>query len=307
MSSSVTNLSHHPDRVKPHSSWGVASSASLAVAAPGAEAARIIHSIWKTLRGPFLFPGCICPHQDWEVYDFQAAGCRACGSMHVCMEGVCQCEKNEEGQDICFITGCCIKMLSFSDKEFIDTVCFYMPASSSSLHRVGKGGCATSEDAATLQSVTQSTGPGAGNGNGKKRRRPSSSACSSSSSHLNPAPCSSSSSLFPSSPSLRCSVNKKNRYRSWVHSRMQLSSRCHVPAPPGSGCSSSGGGIAASYSQILQSRQGVGGSMGAGGCCLEDDSENVRSLIEMYVWDILCSRKWAESMKMEVLLHNPYA
>lgn len=33
---------------------------------------------------------------------------------------------------------------------------------------------------------------------------------------------------------------------------------------------------------------------------LEDETENIRSMIEMYVWDILCSRKWTESMLLEV-------
>lgn len=87
--------------------------------------AKRIHGIWKMLRAPFLYPESICLHHSWEIYDMQAAGCRLCGCMHTCVEGsleMCPCEKNSEGHDICSITGCCIKMLNFSDREFVDTV-----------------------------------------------------------------------------------------------------------------------------------------------------------------------------------------
>lgn len=38
-------------------------------------------------------------------------------------DGSCPVEKNREGHDICTITGMCIKMLSFSNDEFVDTAC----------------------------------------------------------------------------------------------------------------------------------------------------------------------------------------
>ena len=39
------------------------------------------------------------------------------------MDGSCSVEKNEQGHDICMITGLCVKMLNFSNEEFVDTVC----------------------------------------------------------------------------------------------------------------------------------------------------------------------------------------
>lgn len=157
-----------------------------------------IHAIWKQLRAPFLLPQNICPHHGrWEIYDFQAAGCLLCGCMHVCSEGgTCPLEKNEEGHDVCSITGCCIKMLNFSDKEFLDTVCY----SSFPEGKRQKSGA----DRACQQPPHHHhhQDPAV------KYTAAASRALSNAADH---------------SSQPRCSVNKKNRYRSWVHHRMQAS------------------------------------------------------------------------------------
>jgi hypothetical protein len=43
--------------------------------------------------------------------------------MHICSHDTCPTSLNYEGQSICNITGVCTKMLSFSDLEFVNTVC----------------------------------------------------------------------------------------------------------------------------------------------------------------------------------------
>ena len=315
-----------------------------------------IHSIWKTLRGPFLLPEVICNHNDWmscsgwEIYDFQAAGCRTCGCMHVCKEGVCPCEKNEEGQDICCITGCCIKMLNFSDKEFIDTACFHHAAEdegavvfdsaaastaaaaidASAASIAGKSSCMSAAAAAApaaasydfnedvdeddaSQGESLMLNESSSSWHRRKRARCGSSTCSNS---------------VSSPSSLRCSVNKKNRYRSWVHHRMQVSSGnnarngksaihgshhharnslcctlfvSRLPPPPPSLPPPIGSGNSSS----LNNNNNNSSSSNGFSCNVEDETENVRSLIEMYVWDVLCSKKWVESMKMEVVLFFP--
>ena len=60
----------------------------------------------------------------WEVYEADLAGCTLCGAMHVCKQGFCPVETSHEGHEICTITGMCVKLLSFSNEEFVDTACY---------------------------------------------------------------------------------------------------------------------------------------------------------------------------------------
>ena len=253
--------------------------------------------------------------------------------MHICRQDNCQCEKNEEGQDICCITGCCIKMLNFSDKEFLDTVCFYSTpplqqastkhghrqqnAAAASAAEAGAEGCDDDDDAKRQKLQHQKHA----HGQVAMPAPPSTISLAPVSSSLSSSSASSSSSL-----PLRCSVNKKNRYRSWVHSRMQLNhgggsggssvlmqQKTHsmqqqhqqqkIPPTPAArnrvssfSSSSSSPATTASLSQQQQPQLLL---QVPSGFSLAEEAENVRSLIEMYVWDVLCSRKWSESMKME--------
>jgi hypothetical protein len=50
------------------------------------------------------------------------AGCCKCGTMHLCRYDTCATTLNSEGHSICNITSLCIKMLNFSDHEYVDTV-----------------------------------------------------------------------------------------------------------------------------------------------------------------------------------------
>ena len=100
----------------------------------GTEHEAMLHKIWTALRHPFVLPRSVCSHefqvggvgghaQAWEVYDVNLAGCRLCGTMHLCKDGFCSVEKSAEGHNICLVTGMCVKMLSFSNEEFVDTAC----------------------------------------------------------------------------------------------------------------------------------------------------------------------------------------
>jgi hypothetical protein len=66
----------------------------------------------------------VCNHDSgWEVYDADLAGCLQCGEQHICEDGKCKTEENEQGHSICPITGLCVRTLNFSDAEYVDTIC----------------------------------------------------------------------------------------------------------------------------------------------------------------------------------------
>lgn len=78
--------------------------------------------MWARVHGRFLLPPSICDHGDgWDVYDADLAGCRLCGAQHVCSESSCPADVNEHGDRVCLVTGLCVRSLSFSDMEYVDT------------------------------------------------------------------------------------------------------------------------------------------------------------------------------------------
>lgn len=356
------------------------------------------HSVWERLRRPgFVIPPSICNHTPiaaagvptasfagslmatattWEVYDMNMAGCTLCGALHLCRDGSCPVEKNEEGYDICTVTGMCVKMLSFSNEEFLDTVCISSELSSSS-HSLGvvawdeedgdsevrygsrdarndagyhASSCRMDGDDSCVgtplephgqqvvrkrSSAQQHSGPGC---SGRAMHPSAKRAClgfhCGSDAHIE---CSrqqhghSSSSGSTSSPkvpvlsraeqqqrqhlmmlrqkmegSSRCSVNKKNRYRSWVYHRVMHHRNhpyhqhhhhtCHSHARHLSG-------------QVLASPMpAVPGCVPAPSYAAAanpprnstmDDAGRVEALIQMCVWDVLCSAKWKRSMQLE--------
>lgn len=334
--------------VKRHSEWLMAqqlqkrlpsslllSHAANAAAARPAAHQKQLHAIWTTLRAPrFIFPPSICTHPCWEVYDMQLAGCPLCGAMHACREGLvdaCPCEKNDEGHDICSITGCCIKMLNFSDREFIDTVSYPSldhrkllpdPDTSSSHHAHKRHKTMPSKEkdaAAAAATATDVLAPNPMDPAVKYiTHLAGGSTCILDSPQRKQG-------LPLSSSSPRCSVNKKNRYRSWVHQRMQVGlvqsfffvcSRSHCPSSSvtqcnrvrmqinNRRCNPSSSSSAPQQPALPPPPLPIHGSSSSS-FNTEDQSENIRSLIEMYVWDVLCSKKWSESMLMEVSSPTP--
>lgn len=130
----------------------------------GSEQHRIWHRIWSRMNAPFLIPAAVCTHDlcgvsqyligsanrgfwhssvvgallqnpslgeaedvysTWQKYDFNQAGCLLCGTMHICFDGLCPVQKSEEGYDICTITAMCVKSVSFSRDEYMDTVAMF--------------------------------------------------------------------------------------------------------------------------------------------------------------------------------------
>jgi hypothetical protein len=199
----------------------------------------LLHKIWRSIREPFLLPCSICTHSghtfvgpaaggkrclreicaanSWEVYDVSQAGCVLCGSMHVCMDGVCDVEKNEQGHDICIITGLCVKMLNFSSEEFVDTVCMGNASGLDFMHdSFDEGGSFHLEGLEETHPEAAKPGlnksdDGVEDSSKKARVNNHSEAGAMQCSGRRTA---------AGGVSVRCSVNKKNRYRSWVYHRV---------------------------------------------------------------------------------------
>jgi hypothetical protein len=139
----------------------------------------------------------------------------------------------EDGSEICTITGFCIRVLKFSDNEFHQNIgCLYNSKSAS--HHAD----ADCEDFPEYILQERS-----------KRKRES--ACT------------------KTAPLQQiATTGKKNRYRSWVHQRIQTGQG------PAACCSSSNAMMA----------------------------DEVGSLIEIYIMEILCSTKWLDCMHAEARL-----
>ena len=77
------------------------------------------YQTWRCLREPFLLPPGLhcCGHDDWELYDCDGAGCRVCGAAHECSADTCPLVDNE-GQQVCTITGFCVKTKVFAESEY---------------------------------------------------------------------------------------------------------------------------------------------------------------------------------------------
>jgi hypothetical protein len=376
----------------------------------GTDRDNVCHKIWRHLQGPFVLPKSVCLHQgriwmgnesmsiklnvlpsesklllrasaahcssytsSWEVYDFHLAGCMMCGAMHICVDCYCPVEKNDKGHEICTITGLCVKTVSFSNEEFVDTACccacydfagsvlmmmdeedVYPSLSSLLSNSEQKHTQLLSKRKFSCESELKRSVPNAVIGSVScryKRRRKE---------MLSPAACSSSSMVvtLPSACGLRhssgrggvtaaptaggngigvrCSVNKKNRYRSWVYHRVTrpLSQWCHSaahqPAPQLTGSGTASGGCLQSHRQLLstvvaaskqqQQETAAAASMmmkhcnnshstrsavvsvraSVAGLASLPDPERIHCLIQTYVEDVLCSHKWKQSMLLEV-------
>ena len=94
-----------------------------------AKKAELLHKIWKRVRSPFLFPRKICKHDElWEVFDAGVAGCRMCGTPHICAYGKCKTLLNSENEEVCVITGLInIENLNLTYKEHVETVHYNTP------------------------------------------------------------------------------------------------------------------------------------------------------------------------------------
>ena len=84
-----------------------------------------IYAIWHRVRSPFRLPkGC---HRctDWEPFDVDKAGCRACGQLHHCKDGSDCPGVIEDDHQACEITGCWVRLRNFQ-QSYADTMscCF---------------------------------------------------------------------------------------------------------------------------------------------------------------------------------------
>jgi len=74
-------------------------------------------SLWGLVRRPFVYPRdkravhkCI-----WEKIEFNKAGCRLCGDVHVCESTTCRDISVSDDNFICNITGCILKKVLSND------------------------------------------------------------------------------------------------------------------------------------------------------------------------------------------------
>ena len=217
----------------------------------------------------------------------------ACSDAQPRQDGFCAVEKNSEGHDICTITGMCVKMLSFSNEEFVDTACVM--------------GEEDAGDAAPLHDVSLADSTG-----GSCAGDAFATSCRRSSKRSLPCPddpqksakqakaASAAASLRPSAPqttSNMCSVNKKNRYRSWVYHRV-MHRQLQPPARGGARCL----GPLQKQAQLQnptppepRAPPGAQPSTGSKRC----DATRIGDLIQSFVEEVLCGPKWKVSMDTE--------
>jgi len=89
--------------------------------------------LWKSLAEPFRVPPSIhrCKLGDWELIDWDVAGCTVCGKIHECKDAIKCPLVTYEGRHVCHITGFFTRRNVFADDEYVDTVanvtCAHVP------------------------------------------------------------------------------------------------------------------------------------------------------------------------------------
>jgi hypothetical protein len=168
------------------------------------------------------------------------------------MDGCCVVEKNDQGHDICVITGLCVKMLNFSSEEFVDTACMggtelLGGCEGGGMHALsmremfedendGYSNC-PSDGADLLKMSARFHQLSSDNYDGRENRgafckkartmnrntpprNPASDDQNKGMGHADVHHMDRMASSFSPASTVRCSVNKKNRYRSWVYQRV---------------------------------------------------------------------------------------
>jgi hypothetical protein len=339
----------------------------------GTEEELTFHKVWNFIRmKDFHLPQCACNHttqlyscpydlaleglrgkvpvngmpSSWEVYNIDMAGCTQCGALHICRAGSCSVEKNDEGHDICLITGMCVRMLNFSNDEFIDHAAaeqghpensHWDCADDANNHCVHNSTWSDEETTSAKQEyaggpgnhvITKrqklqdrwSDGKSANVPEGSQNRDtvPNKSAAATCTANIQRgvgASCAIRRIRLDHLPaggghgSGRCSVNKKNRYRSWVYQRVTGHADQAPPAgnvfvpghrqlglgtmlyqrPPQPITQATGGNQVHSRQHQVQAQ--LRGKM--------DDTDRVSDLIQRFTDDVLCSTKWNKSMRIE--------
>lgn len=98
----------------------------MARACRGMSAQQHSQELWRKLRQPFPLTSEMKRYHtcQWELIDMDMAGCRLCGSIHVCKDRQCQTVSTEDAE-VCTITGLCVRDCIYAETEFADTVASY--------------------------------------------------------------------------------------------------------------------------------------------------------------------------------------
>lgn len=334
----------------------------------GTEENRIFHRIWSRLNEPFLIPAAVCTHDlggisqyvcgsppgsfwnhstvekilhvlrdrgvdggpTWQKYDFNQAGCLLCGSMHICFDGICPVQKSSEGYDICTITAMCVKGLSFSSDEYMDTVAMFHGMGESGLSSGHGIDCHVPEISSELSTsdlkrrkkssklvnnvvvlpLNQNVCAPGGEVNAQVQRKSADTARDAMGASTGCSGVDENHSTYHSmrtadvqKPSNnRCIVNKKNRYRSWVYHRVMHHHHDHHTH--NSRHLNERGVETGIIIQVPVATSSGYHHLGGGWQPRHANMDNdvTRSLIQGVVSDVLCSSKWRKSMEMEVLI-----
>jgi hypothetical protein len=241
-------------------------------------------------------------------------------------DGFCPVEKNSEGHDICTITGMCVKMLSFSNEEFVDTACMGSSGNGGGggggeegrhckdeddmdhLNRQPSGSCYNhygeedgGDNEATLSMYSTSSHlsfkpPTHSQKLGKRKatraleqagRQPAERAAATPTVHGGGCPSAAEAANSScrgrganNSRSSVCSVNKKNRYRSWVYHRVMHNHNNNNRRV-----------------QQQQQNQQLPPIAAQKKANKNQDANRIGDLIQMYVEDVLCGPKWQVSQQ----------
>ena len=80
------------------------------------------HELWTLLRRPFVLPcNATGRHKcEWEIFASGQAGCRLCGTIHICSSENCRQHIDSEDSEVCAITGVCLRKI-YGQDEYMDT------------------------------------------------------------------------------------------------------------------------------------------------------------------------------------------
>lgn len=127
---------------------------------PKSEIHKLLYAMWVQAMGPtIILPVATCTHNNtWHILDMNLAACITCGCAHSCESGTCPSELNDDGHEICQITACIIKPMSYGACDFRDTAGPMVPINQvpKTSHRYKKlgGGCQANNPCHIQETVT---------------------------------------------------------------------------------------------------------------------------------------------------------
>lgn len=267
-----------------------------------------IFSVWRMCRGLFcVLPPGVCTHPDWDILDANMAACVTCGQTHICKEdaGHCETAYNDEGFPVCIVTGCITRTLSHCSAEYIDTVFLDKHDDKSqplrsrprlANHPRQRGTCGhplphSKKDSIGYPSHSKKDSveyPPHSNRSGVENTphsRKDGIGLPPVAEYPGRGVSLPLDSRYAVTAVMATKVNKKNRYRSVIYNRIQM---CRSHRKPFVSMSTGGNDtrIVNRYPHL---------------CPMDtDELSEMRELVSLYVTEVICSQKWADSIDAEI-------